>query len=585
MRVRLRIGPNAFGNVLSGISDAMEDPALATKLRNLDDPYDTAEGRALMARDRSGKALPDIMSLEEFDFAPIRIDHGALMAAPGTRGPAPLEVITSKRIPTLSQAYRAMYGKDGSPDDLIRFAKHNMLSNPNDVSLDRLLVGPSNREDLNAMYSVASSERKAYAAEAKYEQARRAASAPVSVFDPNDPLCNVVRQAPMTQEETIAYIRANPVNTFGRDTTSYAVSLEPGIRGKILDSMRYAAGKNDALQVGIGFVKSWLYFSENTYKGVTALPGAAEGVYDSLANRGFLETYGSGVDMMRHGFHSTVYGSPETRGTFLFNLLTAPVQAELGGMVTRPIVGSAKLGWEASSGFRQSLATSMGVGLEAYLYKSGALMYAMPPASGGIRFASYSGNEFATNFVGPFRPAELANGFVGPQRYTGGGANSKLGSNSYSGVETAPGYIGPVYPSGTTAIELDLKGYESINIIGNKQAVYSEVGPDYSITLFRGVHGRHPEIDNARMGRTVPAGGHDNPEWHNGGSNGSNFTSWSQTQDGVLSYWKNNGYDSGVILQQQVPRQQLIWSPDQYREIEVLRHGDTYGAQVIPWSK
>jgi hypothetical protein len=92
-------------------------------------------------------------------------------------------------------------------------------------------------------------------------------------------------------------------------------------------------------------------------------------------------------------------------------------------------------------------------------------------------------------------------------------------------------------------------------------------------------------MPNASLGRSEPWGGHNDPLMHNSGTNSSNFTSWSQTREEVVNYFINDGQTSGKILMQNVPRQELIWSPDYMGELEILRHGPTFGAKVYPWNK
>jgi hypothetical protein len=147
--------------------------------------------------------------------------------------------------------------------------------------------------------------------------------------------------------------------------------------------MRSAIGNTNAGQVAIGLTKSWLYLTDNTVSGLSHLPDAAGAVMDSLENRGVLATIGSATGMAQAGFHNLMYGDGETRGTFLFNLGTAPLQAEMGGMVMRPIGSTlgtaASLAWDASSGWRAGMMDTLGSYVDSYMYRTGGLAYLDAP--------------------------------------------------------------------------------------------------------------------------------------------------------------------------------------------------------------
>ncbi|MBC9229227.1 LysM peptidoglycan-binding domain-containing protein [bacterium SPL81] len=208
---------------------------------------------------------------------------------------------------------------------------------------------------------------------------------------------------------------------------------------------------------------------------------------------------------------------------------------------------------------------------------SGGIGGAAAPAFGGL--AAFAGSKYNVNLQSPIyfdsSASRLNSGL--PIEF-----RSPIVANKTSIAGDAD-FVGPLFPRGTTASELGLKGAESIKIRGFRQVMHTQEGPDWSMTLFRGVHDGHPDISNALLGRTQPWGTHNDPFMHNSGTNSSNFTSWSQSRDEVVNYLVNDGQSSGVILIQNVPRRELIWSPDYMGEMEVLRAGPTYGAKVYPW--
>ena len=97
------------------------------------------------------------------------------------------------------------------------------------------------------------------------------------------------------------------------------------------------------------------------------------------------------------------------------------------------------------------------------------------------------------------------------------------------------------------------------------------------VTVYRGVHAEHPDLPNALNGQAFPIGGHASPYLHNQGNNASVYTSWS-TNRGVAETFANGSGPGGVVLQQRVPANQLIKSPDKFKEFEVLRPGPISGA-------
>lgn len=150
------------------------------------------------------------------------------------------------------------------------------------------------------------------------------------------------------------------------------------------------------------------------------------------------------------------------------------------------------------------------------------------------------------------------------------------GINSYQYVPNPTGWVDPL---GLMCKEIP----DDYDIMGDYHT--GEHGfrnpdgdPNETITIFRGVHSDHPDYNNALQGKSVPWGGHSDPLKHNLGENKSEFTSWttSRSQANVFASSKPNG----VILEQQVKRKDLVWSPDNFLEYEVLRLGPTSGASV-----
>jgi hypothetical protein len=108
---------------------------------------------------------------------------------------------------------------------------------------------------------------------------------------------------------------------------------------------------------------------------------------------------------------------------------------------------------------------------------------------------------------------------------------------------------------------------------------------DDLVTVYRGVHPKHPDLPSALQGRANPIGGHADATLHNAGNNQSVFTSWTTDRATAFDFavGKYSGFDDagGVLLQQRVPRSSLIKSPDAFGEFEVLRSGPVSGATPI----
>ena len=109
--------------------------------------------------------------------------------------------------------------------------------------------------------------------------------------------------------------------------------------------------------------------------------------------------------------------------------------------------------------------------------------------------------------------------------------------------------------------------------------------------LYRGVAAGHPALDAAKQGRVVPGnvGGAVSAEAHNLGGQAANspFTSWTRDPGIAATHAAKNG-PGGVTLR--VPEGtppsgaswSWEWSPDVWRESEVLMRGVRNGVEVLP---
>ncbi|WP_228450438.1 hypothetical protein, partial [Chryseobacterium rhizosphaerae] len=106
---------------------------------------------------------------------------------------------------------------------------------------------------------------------------------------------------------------------------------------------------------------------------------------------------------------------------------------------------------------------------------------------------------------------------------------------------------------------------------------------EQELTLFRGVHGKHPDLANAYRGMAIPWGGPRTAEEHNFGLNNSMYTSWS-TNIHVANYSASRRGPGGVILKQSFPISRLSFY-DRHGEGEVQVFGPVVGAKIIkPWN-
>lgn len=111
---------------------------------------------------------------------------------------------------------------------------------------------------------------------------------------------------------------------------------------------------------------------------------------------------------------------------------------------------------------------------------------------------------------------------------------------------------------------------------------YSDADKDKDVILYRGVHAKHPDLPNARLGMAIPwglNGGHSSPTKHNENENYSIFTSWTLS-DKIAKGWATERGLGGVLLTKKFKLSQLVPSPDRFDELEVLVPGVVTGAKV-----
>jgi hypothetical protein len=101
------------------------------------------------------------------------------------------------------------------------------------------------------------------------------------------------------------------------------------------------------------------------------------------------------------------------------------------------------------------------------------------------------------------------------------------------------------------------------------------------VTLYRGVHYGHPDYKNALLGIATPIGGHDDPILHNWGDNASVFTSWTVLSSVARIHASKVPPSNGVLLEKRFRLNEIIPSPDKYKEGEFLVPGIVTGASVI----
>jgi RHS repeat-associated protein len=101
------------------------------------------------------------------------------------------------------------------------------------------------------------------------------------------------------------------------------------------------------------------------------------------------------------------------------------------------------------------------------------------------------------------------------------------------------------------------------------------------VAVYRGVHGKHPDLPNARRGKANPWGGSSTPEEHsNDGFVDSEFTSWT-TDPGVAEFFARQRGPGGVILHDIIePSEGHVTPLEKFQEYEILRRGPIRGVWV-----
>lgn len=112
--------------------------------------------------------------------------------------------------------------------------------------------------------------------------------------------------------------------------------------------------------------------------------------------------------------------------------------------------------------------------------------------------------------------------------------------------------------------------------IGDIPITTTDSEPEQTMTLFRGVHGKHPDLANAYMGIAIPLGGPFSALDHNRGHNNSMFTSWTTSIE-MANYLAFRRGPGGIILKQSFPTSRLSFF-DSHGEGEVQVFGTIFGA-------
>ncbi|WP_370899834.1 hypothetical protein [Chryseobacterium gossypii] len=84
---------------------------------------------------------------------------------------------------------------------------------------------------------------------------------------------------------------------------------------------------------------------------------------------------------------------------------------------------------------------------------------------------------------------------------------------------------------------------------------------EQKMTLFRGVHAKHPALASAYNGMAIPMGGSATAKEHNFGDNNSMYTSWSTSID-VANYFASRRGPGGIILSNQFQYQDFLFLID-----------------------
>ena len=139
--------------------------------------------------------------------------------------------------------------------------------------------------------------------------------------------------------------------------------------------------------------------------------------------------------------------------------------------------------------------------------------------------------------------------------------------------------MGPI--KGAGAISTETKVATAVT----KSAAAISAESEEMVTVYRGVASDHPGYAEALEGKATPIGGPATPRDHNYGDTRSEFTSWTKKKSVADEFATTTQEDKlerthGVVLSDKVPESQLIKSPDESKEKEVLRVGPISGAKV-----
>lgn len=100
------------------------------------------------------------------------------------------------------------------------------------------------------------------------------------------------------------------------------------------------------------------------------------------------------------------------------------------------------------------------------------------------------------------------------------------------------------------------------------------------ITLYRGVSANHVKYEDALKGIATPRGGHINANLHNAGDTNSIYTSWSTERWVAEGHALSDDAKCGVVLEKEFEISEIIPSPDEYDEWEMLIIGEVTDAEV-----
>ena len=143
-----------------------------------------------------------------------------------------------------------------------------------------------------------------------------------------------------------------------------------------------------------------------------------------------------------------------------------------------------------------------------------------------------------------------------------------------AGISLARGRPGAAALSATAAIP-----FVGWGATGAKWGGKALRGGDKLVTVYRGVRPSHPGFKNATKGIAKPQRpitGHTNAFEHNRFNTKSKFTSWTTNRNIAKRF---SGSD-GIILEQSVPSNIIISSPDKFLEHEILLKGTIKNSKI-----